>query len=618
MFILDPHMQMWITFAVIAGGMVLYAVDRIPMEITSLAIIVALLLIFQIFPLQEGADGKPLDVRRVLSGFADPALIAILSLMVMGQALVVSGALDEPIRRLLAPATRSPRLVLYGFLAITLVFSGFLNNTPIVAIFIPVINSLAGRMSINPSRVMIPLSFAAILGGNLTLIGSSANLLVAGSYAETTGNQLGFFDVTLPGLMLGAVGFLYVTLVAPRLLPDRANMLAEVGGSSKQFLVQLEVAEGSPLDGAKAISGLFPELTHVTIRAIERDGDVQLPPFDDIELRPGDLLLFATTRKTLTEMLKKSPELLSGAWRRGGVGGDGDIHESPLPGSESMLAEVMIAPASRLQGRTLEQVGFRSLTNSVVLGIQRRSRMIRSHTAQLVLEPGDVLLLLGRRQDILNLRGNRDLLLLEWSASDFPVARNSTGAIAIFAATVGLAAFGVLPITVAALAGALAMLALGCLNIRQAARALDQKVIMIIAAAIAMGEAMGATGGASYLAGRVIDTIGDASPLVVLSGFFLMVALLTNVLSNNATAVLFTPIAVSVATEIGVAPHLFAIATIFASKCSFASPFGYQTNLMVMGPGHYRFVDFVRAGLPLTLIIWIAFTAIAAWVYGLA
>lgn len=617
MFLVDPQLQMWITFAVITGGIVLYAIDRIPMEITSLAIIVTLLLIFQIFPLEADADGRPLGVKRLLSGFADPALIAILSLMVMGQALVVSGALDEPIRRLLAPATRSPKLVLYGFLAITLVFSGFLNNTPIVAIFIPVINSLAGRMSMNPSRVMIPLSFAAILGGNLTLIGSSANLLVAGSYAETTGSQLGFFDITLPGLMLGVVGFAYVTLVAPRLLPDRANMIAEVGGSSKQFLVQLEVAKHSPLDGAKAISGLFPELTHVTIRAIERDGDILLPPFDDIELRPGDLLLFATTRQTLTEMLKKSPELLSGAWRRGGVGGDGDIHEGPLPGSESMLAEVMIAPASRLQGRTLEQVGFRSLTNSVVLGIQRRSRMIRSHTAQLVLEPGDVLLLLGRRQDILNLRGNRDMLLLEWSASDFPVARNSTGAIAIFAATVAFAAFGVLPITVAALGGALAMLALGCLNIRQAARALDQKVIMIIAAAIAMGEAMGATGGAAYLAGQVIDTIGGASPLVVLSGFFLMVALLTNVLSNNATAVLFTPIAVSIATEIGASPHLFAIAMIFASKCSFASPFGYQTNLMVMGPGHYRFVDFVKAGLPLTFIIWIAFTAIAAWVYGL-
>jgi len=622
MIVVDPSVQMWITFAVIAAGMLLYAIDRIPMEITSLVIIVALLVVFQIFPLEQSAMGRgPLDVKRLLSGFADPALIAILSLMVMGQALVVSGALDEPVRRMLGPAASTPRAVLYGFLALTLVFSGIMNNTPIVAIFIPVINSLAAKMALNPSRVMIPLSYAAILGGNLTLIGSSTNLLVAGTYNDVTGEVLGFFDVTWPGLLLAVIGFAYVAFLAPKLLPDRANMAAEVAGSSKQFLVQLEVATGSPLDGAKAISGLFPELTHVSIRAVEREGDILLPPFHDIELRPGDLLLFAATRSALTDMLAKSPELLAGAWRRGGVGGDADGegsgHAAALPGSESMLAEVMIAPASRLQGRTLEQVGFRSLTNCVVLGIQRRSRMIRSRTAQLVLEPGDVLLLLGRRQDVLNLRGNRDLLLLEWSASDFPVERNSTGAIAIFGTTVGLAAFGVLPITVAALGGALAMLLLGCLNIRQAARALDQKVIMIIAAAIAMGEAMGATGGAGFVADSLLSVLGDATPLVVLSSFFLMVALLTNVLSNNATAVLFTPIAVSIALEIGIDPHIFALATIFAAKCSFATPFGYQTNLMVIGPGHYRFVDFVKAGLPLTFIVWIAFTAIAAWVYDL-
>jgi len=617
MITLDPAILMWITFAVIAGGMVLYAIDRIPMEVTSLTIIVVLLLAFQVFTMPESAERAAPSMRSLLSGFAEPALIAILSLMVMGQALVVSGALDEPVRRLLGPAASAPRLVLYGFLAITLIFSGLLNNTPIVAIFIPVINSLAYKMAINPSRVMIPLSYAAILGGNLTLIGSSANLLVAGSYTEVTGSQLGFFEVTVPGLMLGAVGFAYVTLIAPRLLPDRATTANETSSSGKQFLVQLEVTPGSPLDGAKAISGLFPDLTHVSIRAVHRGDETLLPPFHDIQLAPGDILVFAATRKTLTDMLSKSPALLSGAWRRGGVGGDVDTHERPMPGSDSMVAEVMIAPASRLQGRTLEQVGFRTLTNCVVLGIQRRSRMIRARTTDLVLEPGDVLLLLGRRRDVLNLRGNRDMLLLEWSATDFPVARRSGGAITIFAATVGLAALGVLPITVAALGGALAMIGTGCLNIRQAARALDQKVIMIIAAAIAMGEAMGATGGATYLAEQLLAVLGDASPLVVISAFFLVTALLTNILSNNATAVLFTPIAISIANRVGVAPEIFAVAMIFASKCSFATPFGYQTNLMVIGPGHYRFVDFVKAGLPLTFLIWVTFTGVAAWYYGL-
>ncbi len=617
---IDPNIQMWITFAVIAGGMVLYAIDRISMELTSLAIIVGLLLTFQLFPMIDPETGKDLaSVRDLIAGFADPALLAILSLMVMGQALTVSGALDEPVRRLVGPAQSSPLLVLFGVLAIVLISSGFLNNTPIVAIFIPILNALAGRMNMNPSRVMIPLSYAAILGGNLTLIGSSANLLVASGYAQITGSHLSFFQITIPGIMLGFAGFFYVAFIAPKLLPDRATLSTQFGGgSSKQFLVQLEVSEGGALQGLTAISGLFPGLTDVSIRAIRRNEDVLLPPFHDITLRQGDTLVVAATRQSLTDMLKKSPELLSGAWSKGGVGGTSDSQNGPHPGSESMMAEIMIAPASRLQGRTLEQVGFRSLTNCVVLGIQRRSRMIRSHTAKLVLEPGDVLLLLGRRKDIHGLRGNRDLLLLEWSASDFPVERNSAVAITIFAATIAAAGFGLLPITVAALCGSLAMVATGCINIRQAARAIDQKVIMIIAAAIAMGHAMAGTGGAAYIADTMLGFLGGASDLVVISSFFLMVAVLTNLLSNNATAILFTPIAISIAYQIDAPPELFAIALIFASKCSFATPFGYQTNLLVMGPGHYKFRDFVKAGVPLSIIMWVAFTAIAAWYYGMA
>ena len=609
---------MWATFAVIALGMLFYALERVSMEVTSLGIIVALLLLFELAPMQA-APGEAIATREILSGFADPALLAILSLLVMGQALVMTGALDEPVRKLIAPASTHPRLVFFGILAIVLLFSGLLNNTPVVAIFIPILNALAGRMKINSSRVMIPLSYAAILGGNLTLIGSSANLLVAGSYAEQTGNSLGFFQITLPGLMIGAVGFLYVAFIAPRLLPDRASLAAELGGSGKQFLVRLHVTGSSRLNGAKAISGLFPALPDVSIRAIQRGGDTLLPPFDDITLSPGDSVLIAATRATLTDLLGKSPELLQGAWRTGGVGGDDDgaAAAGSLPGSESMLAEVMIAPASRLQGRTLEQVGFRSLTNCVVLGIQRRSRMIRAQTGDLILEPGDVLLLLGRRDSVLNLRGNRDLLLLEWSASDFPVARKSTAAVTIFATVLALAAFGVVPITVAALGGALAMLAGDCINIRQAARSLDQKVIMIIAAAIAMGEAMSATGGAAWIAAQVLALLGDQSQFVILSGFFLMVALLTNILSNNATAVLFVPIGLSIAREAGIDPQIFMVALIFASKCSFATPFGYQTNLLVMGPGHYRFTDFVRAGLPLTFIVWGVFSMIAYWYYGI-
>ncbi|RMF15098.1 MAG: SLC13 family permease [Alphaproteobacteria bacterium] len=614
-----PDFHLWVALAIITGGIIAYAWGRWAMELVSLAIITALLVFFHFFPMIDAETGRAFpDMRSLLAGFSDPALIAILSLLVMGQALVHSGALDEPVRRLLKVAEGAPRLVIRGILAIVLAISGFLNNTPVVAVFIPMISALSRKLDINPSRVMIPLSYAAILGGNLTLIGSSANLLVAGIYSEITGDHLGFFAITAPGLIVGAAGFVYVAFIAPLLLPDRVPVISGMSRVAKQFLVQLEVAPGSPLEGQKAVSGLFPGLTELTIRAIHRGDETLLPPFHDVSLQAGDIILAAATRRALTEMMAKDPELLHGLWRRGGVAGE-EVAQSapPLPEEDRMLAEVMIAPASRLQGRTLEQVGFRSLTNAIVLGIQRRSRMIRSHISELVLEPGDVLLLLGRRQDILALRGNRDLLLLEWSAADFPVMRSSRLAIGIFAATVLAAATGILPIAIAALVGALAMMTGRCINIRQAGRAVDSKVVLIIAAAVAMGQAMQATGGAEFVATHLLTLLDGASPLMILSAFFAMVAVLTNLLSNNATAVLFTPIAVSVADHIGVDPQIFVIALIFSATASYATPFGYQTNLLVMGPGHYRFSDFVRAGIPLVVVVWAAFTIAAAMLYDL-
>ncbi|GIX17346.1 MAG: sodium:sulfate symporter [Rhodothalassiaceae bacterium] len=607
--------HLWVALAIILLGIASYAWGRWPMEMVSLAIIVALLLFFHIFPLPpDPGGGDPLTMRRLLSGFSDPALIAIICLLVMGQALVHAGALDEPVRRLLEVARGAPRLVMRGILAIVFAISGFLNNTPVVAVFIPILSALSRKLEINPSRLMIPLSYAAILGGNLTIIGSSANLLVAGVYMHITGERLGFFSITLPGLIIGLVGFAYVAFLAPRLLPDRVPLISGMSRVAKQFIIQFEVPKGGSLEGAKAVSGLFPQLTHLTVRAIHRGDATLLPPFDDLALQAGDIVIAAATREALTEMLAKDPGLVHLLWRRGGVAGEEIDSESPLP-EDRMLAEVMIAPASRLQGRTLEQVGFRSLTNCIVLGIQRRSRMIRSHISELVLEPGDVLLLLGRREDVMALRGNRDLLLLEWSTADFPMVETGRLALGVFGATILLASTGALPITIAAMLGVLVMLAGRCINIRQAGRAVDGTVVLVIAAAIAMGETMQATGGAVVVADALLAALKGADHLLILSVFFLVVMLFTNLLSNNATAVLFTPIAVALAEHLGADPRPFAFAVIFASKAAFATPFGYQTNLLVMAPGHYRFTDFVRAGLPLAAIVWITFTLVAAALY---
>ena len=233
------------------------------------------------------------------------------------------------------------------------------------------------------------------------------------------------------------------------------------------------------------------------------------------------------------------------------------------------------------------------------------------------LEAGDVLLILGPRRRIERLRGNPDVILLEWSARDLPAIEYARRALGIFALVVVAAASGLVPVVVAAVAGAAAMIASGCLNIHQAQRAIDRRVMLLVWAALAMATAMQATGGASYLAHILIATLAGAPTPIVLAAFFLLVAVFTNVLSNNATAVLFTPIAIGIAANLGVDPTAFVFAVVFGANCSFASPIGYQTNLLVMGPGHYRFADYARAGLPLIVLVWLTFSLFAPWYYGL-
>lgn len=591
---------MWITFAVIALAIAFYATEVVSLELTSLAVLAVLLVLFSIYPLSDGAGGVRVDMTSLLSGFSDPALIAILSLLVIGQAIVQTGALDGPANRLVKLTRARPDRIVPITLGLVLLVSAVLNNTPIVVIFIPIVIAIAKQLVVSQSRLMIPLSYAAILGGNLTLIGSSTNLLAAGSYLDATGQSVGFFDFTLMGLVLAAVGLVYLVRVAPDLLTDRVPQEeADAQDGGRQFIVQVEVTKNGLLEGQTARAGLFPGLPNITVRSIYRQGRLMLPPYDAVSLQVGDLLMIAATRKALIDLLKKSPGLMPK--------GEG-------PSGEAMLAEVVVAPASRMVGRPLEQIAFTQQTGCTVIGIQRHSRMIRQPLNAIRLEAGDTLLVLGTRRDMKRLRANKDVLLLEWSASDLPKARQGRLVGGVFAVVVVTAATGLLPIPVAALAGAVALLAFGCLNIRQAARAIDRRVVLIVAAALAMGQALQATGGASFLTRLMMSGLEGTGPVMILSGFFLLVAFMTNVLSNYATAVLFTPIALTLADSLDADPFLFLTAVIFGANCSFATPMGYQTNLLVMAPGHYRFLDFLKAGTPLILLLWVTFT-LMAWLY---
>ena len=605
----QPGFEMWATLLLTVAAVVSYATEWAAIELTSIGILVALLLLFHLAPVLTG--GAPLlSAADLLSGFSSPALIAVSALLVIGQAMVSTGALEGVARFLVWISRGSYHRALVFSLGYVTGSSAFLNNTPIVVIFMPILRSIAERFGRTASAVMMPLSFAAILGGMLTLIGTSTNLLVSGELARLGQRPFDFFDFTVPGLVLALAGGLYVLLL-PALLPQRDESAGLVTAEGKQFIAEIDVAPDSSLVGEASRGGLFPGLAEVTVRLIQRGEQTILPPFENVVLAPDDVLIVAATRRVLTDILAKNPGHLL---RKSEAAADPGV--AATQPSELVLAEAMIKPASRMIGQTLELTNFPARSQCNVLGIQRRARMLRTRLHELRLEPGDVLLLVGRQNAIERLRADPDVLLMEWSASDMPLVAKAPLAAAIFALVVVPAALDLVPIVITALLGVFALVVTGCLNIRQAARAVDRQIVLVIAAALALGSALEATGGAAYLAGLVLRLMEGAPPSAVLSVLFLLVAALTNILTNNAAAVLFTPVAVNVANSLGADVFPFALAVAFGASCAFATPIGYQTNLLVMGPGHYRFMDFMLAGLPLLLIVWLAFSLFVPWYYG--
>ncbi len=604
------HWPMWASLAAVAVTIVFYTLDRWSMELVSVSVIAALLLLFSL-PGATAYDGSEISLADLLSGFANPALITIMALLVVGQGLFQTGALEGPTKALVRSYDKRPMSTLILTFMAVFATSAFTNNTPVVIMFLPIMSAIAARMGASTSRLMMPLSFVSIFAGMTTLIGTSTNLLAADAYERLTPNTLGFFDQSVFGLMLAGIGMFYLLIASRVLLPNREDFTETMVKSGKQFVAQFEVTPGHFLDGKEAIAGMFPDLKDMTVRMIQRGERAVLPPYDEVRLMPGDLVIVAATRQALTDLLSEKPAMLQDIWQSGVPESD-DSDEHRLG-----LVEAVIAPGSRMAGRTVEMLGFRRLTRAVTLGIQRRSRMIRAKLGEIRLEAGDTLLLCGPIGAFRNLRTSRDLILLEWSQSEFPTTTRAQVARLITVAMVIAAATGIATITLASIVAATAMILLQCLNHRQAARSLDLRIYLVIAAALTMGVSLEMTGAAQMIAELVVLLASPYGTLAILSAIFLAVAILTNILSNAATAVLFTPIAISAAEQTGSDPFPFLLAVIYAANCAFATPIAYQTNMLVMGPGHYKFGDFLRFGGPLVIIMWAAFTAIAPWRFDL-
>ena len=596
--------QMWATFGIVLITVWLYIREKFSIEAISIGVILALLFFFHFF---SPNAANPVDSATLLSGFAAPALIAIMALLVVGQGMFQTGALEGPIMTINNALDRSPRRTLAMVFGIAFGVSMFMNNTPVVVMFIPVLSAMSSRLRQAASRYMMPLSFICILAGMTTLIGSSTNLLVNDVLQRTTDMSLGFFTQFGPGIILAAVGAIYIIFTAPILLPERLSLEKEVSDAGRQYIAQIRITQNHPLINATPIAGLYPALKNVTVRMIQRGEHALLPPFEN-ELHAGDILIVAATRKSLSQLLSTDSEYLEGMLNIAGFHDESKTSESS---DTIVVSEVVIAPGSRMIGRNIEQIGFRRQTGCLVLGIQRRSRMIRKRMLDIRLEAGDVLLLFGYEADVSALRNNRDLLLLDWSTAELPDIRKSFFARLIFTGTILAAASGIVPIEIAALSGALGMIASGCLNVRQAVRALDMRIFLLIGAAFAMGLALEYTGGAAYIGTKVVEVFQPFGNHILLAAVFLIIALLTNIISNSASALLFAPIALAISLQTGIDPIAMVLTVIFAANCSFATPIAYQTNLLVMGPGRYNFADFAKFGVPLIFVIWITFTLIA-------
>lgn len=608
-------LDVWMVYVVIGLAIVAYASDRWSIEFVSLGIMAALLLVFSVMPMVgptlSQTFGIPIgsailqgtiDPAFLLNGFASPVLFTILALLVIGQALFQTDAL-APVARL-AQRIGGKREVLAVLLLIVIAgaSSAFLNNTPVVVMLLPVIGAMATKLPGGVRPFLIPLSFATILGGTTTLIGSSTNLLVASTAERTSGYMLGFFDQT-------EFAFLLVLAVLPYLLWALPNSLRQGDGAApltsfrgKQFIAEQQLVEGHVLVGARSMHGMFAGLKDITVRSVRRGPRLYLPPFDDLELRPGDTVVVAAKRDELVKAFVASATV-DDVERRGVL----SVNAS----------EAMLAPGARFVGQSVDVIAAYLGAEHKLLGIERRARMPRVALDALRLEAGDVFLLASTDDGLEKLRGQRELLILEETRAEIGNRARAPIAIGVFALAILSVILGVMDLMVATVAAAFIMVASGCLNIRQATRAIDPRIFMMIGTALAMGASLQVTGGDRAIAAGVMMLAADAGPTGILSAFFLAVAILTNVLSNNATAVLFTPIALQLASDLSLPAEPFVMAVLLAANCSFATPIGYQTNLLVMGPGHYSFSDYLKAGAPLVLLYWMAFTLLAPWYFNL-
>jgi len=570
-----------LTLLVLGVTVLLLVTEWLPPGVTGLCAIVASIL--------TGI----LEPSQAFAGLTNPAVITVASMYVLSAAVVRTGGTAALANRLVRPGGSPLRA--YGLLLLaTMLLSGFVNNTPLILIFVPLVLGLAGRMGEPSSRLLIPLSFVSILGGSATLIGTSTNLIVASSLEEASRGtlHLGMFDFARLGVVLAVAGGILVVTLRRRLLPERPSLdLLTQKGVAVEYVTEVRVLAGGPLEGATLADVRSGEVLGERIRVLQVvRGEVIRSPDPRTKLLEGDLLL-----------VKGEPEdvlrLREADGRRAASGNRSDS----VRGVGLTLFELVVTPGSPWIGRLLGGLRLRDRFDASVFAVQRRGAHLRQKIERLTLQTGDVLLLQGSEASMRRLREESGVLVVEGVDRIARDTKRAPLAVAALAGFVLLAVSGAVPVEVAALTAALFAVVTGCLTVRRAYEAIGWDVLFVIAGTLALGLACVETGIAARAARAVFEVAAPMGDRVVIGVVLVFTALLTQVLSNNATAAVMTPIALELGRETGaVLPVVMAVA--FGANCSFLTPVSYNTNLIVYGPGGYRFGDYLRLGVPLTLL----------------
>jgi di/tricarboxylate transporter len=579
-----------ITILVIIAAVILFVTELVSIDLVAMMIIVVLTLT------------NVITLDQSVAGFSNKATVTVMFMFVLSAALLKTGALQYAAHTLTGLFRRNFITGMAVLFATIGLFSAFINNTPVVAVFIPIVIQIARSIGVSSSKMLIPVSYAAIFGGTCTLIGTSTNIVVSGIAEKAGLPPIGMFDITPMGIIMLVVGIVYMLFIGMRLLPDRGNnqdLNTKFG--LRGYITDVEIMEDSELIGKKLVESSLVHLLKMDVLEVRRgDSTFAIPP--------GDFILEANDRLKVRCDAEKLKSLKDRA--KLDVKPNMRIGKDDLKGKNSNIVELMIASNSEVEGRTLQELDFKTRYRAMVLAIKHRDEVLHDDLHKVRLKAGDVLLAEVKKHYLKELKSMANdaeapfVVLTEEPMIDFHKKQFAV-TIAIITCVIGLATFDVVDILTGSIAAMCIFVLSGILTLNEAYEAISWKVIFLLAGALTLGTAMTNTGLDRLIATGLIDNLGGYGPVVIVSGLYLLTSLLTEIMSNNACAALLSPIAIAIAQQLDISPMPFLVAILFGASASFMTPVGYQTNTMVYGAGNYKFADFLRIGTPLNILFWL-------------